>query len=240
VIVVSFALPEESKGLVKLVAAAERSGNAALPTIRGKLCGRDVAIVHAGMGMKSAAAQATAFLEKNPAPSCWIAAGFGGALSLDLKIGDIVTVQNFSDASLLHAIAGIPTPSHPGNLITTKQVIQTAEEKRDLARHTGAIAVDMESAAIHRLCTERGIPVLAIRAISDTASQDLPVPIEAWFNPRTQRPRPAKLVFYLATHPLRIAPFARFVAGVGRAGKSLTKFLLAAIQALPKEQSPNT
>jgi len=232
VIALSFALPEESKGIARLVANASRSGPAALPLITGTLAGREVVILHSGMGMNSASERVTHFLGTH-SPSLWIAAGFAGALSQDLRVADIVTVRNFSDATVFAEIASLP--AHAGALITTKQVVETAEQKKDLARHTGAIAVDMETAAIHRLCAAREIPVLAIRSISDTAGQDLPVPARVWFDAVRQRPRPLPLLLYLALHPRRILPFARFVRGIGRARASLTTFLLAALQALPEK-----
>ena len=231
-IALSFALPEESKGIARLVANASRSGPAALPLITGTLAGREVVILHSGMGMNSASERVTHFLGTH-SPSLWIAAGFAGALSQDLRVADIVTVRNFSDATVFAEIASLP--ARAGTLITTKQVVETAEQKKDLARHTGAIAVDMETAAIHRLCAAREIPVLAIRSISDTAGQDLPVPARVWFDAVRQRPRPLPLLLYLALHPRRILPFARFVRGIGRARASLTTFLLAALQALPEK-----
>jgi adenosylhomocysteine nucleosidase len=230
VIALSFALPEESKGIVRLVGSAERSGSAALPVIAGTLAGRHVMIVHSGMGMGSAAARIGSFLEAHT-PSLWIASGFGGALSPDLRIGDIVAVSNFSDPALFADI--ISLPARAGTLITTREVVETAVQKADLARHTGAIAVDMETAAIHRSCSARGIPMLAIRAISDTARQDVPIPASVWFDTVSQRPRPLPLMFHLATHPGRILPFVDFVRGIGLARTSLTSFLIAALDALP-------
>jgi adenosylhomocysteine nucleosidase len=232
VIALSFALPEESKGIVRLVGSASRAGSSALPVISGTLAGREIVIVHSGMGMDSASARIGTFLDSHT-PSLWIAAGFAGGLSPDLRVGDILTVRNFSDPDRFSDIASLP--AHTGTLITTKSVVQTAEQKRDLARHTGAVAVDMETAAIHRLCAARGIPMLSIRAISDAVSQDLPVPAAVWFDPARQRPRPLPLLLHLASHPARILPFARFVRGVNSARSSLTTFLLAALAALPEK-----
>jgi len=229
VIAISFALPEESKDLVRRLSEARRWGGA---VVTGRLGKKQVIVVHSGMGMASATERVGAFLEKN-APSIWIAAGFGGGLSPDLAVGEIVVVENFSAPSLMEAVGGLP--ARRGTLITTRQVVETAEQKKDLARHTGAIVVDMETAAIQRLCGPRGILMLSIRAISDTAGQDLPVPAEVWFNMKTQRPRPGRLVSYLAAHPGRIAPFARFVRGINVARASLTSFLLAALAALPEK-----
>jgi adenosylhomocysteine nucleosidase len=229
-IAVSFALPEESRDLVRGLSGAKRSGPAALPIIAGTLGGREVVIVHSGMGKASASARIGDFL-KGHAPSHWIATGFGGGLDPELRLGDIVAVRNFSDPALLAAIASLP--ARPGSLITTRKVVETAVQKRDLARHTGAIVVDMETAAISPLCGARGIPMLAVRAISDTATQDLPVPAEVWFDTATQRPRPLPLVLFLMRHPGRIIPFIRFVRGINMARGRLTAFLLAALRELP-------
>jgi len=232
VIALSFALPEESKGVVQRLAGAKRSGPAALPVIAGRLGGREVVIVHSGMGMASATARIESFLE-GQRPSAWIAAGFGGALEAKLGIGDIVVAENFSDPALLAAISGLP--AHRGSLVTVKNVMETVEQKKDLGRHTGALAVDMETAAIHRLCAARGIPVLAIRAISDTAGEDLPVPATVWFDAGRQRPRPGALVWHLLTHPRWISRFVHFVRGINRARASLTDFLMATLCVLPEK-----
>jgi adenosylhomocysteine nucleosidase len=230
-IAVSFALPEESKGVVRALKGARRSGPAALPIVAGRLDGREVVIVHTGMGMASATARVGCFLEAH-GPTHWIASGFGGGLSPELGIGDIIAVQNFSDGELFRAVAALP--ARAGTLITTKDVVETAEKKKDLARHTGAIVVDMETAAISRLCEARGIPMLAIRAISDRADQDLPIPAAVWFDMRKQKPRVISLVLHLALHPGRAVAFAGFVRGINRARGRLTPFLIEAIAALPE------
>jgi adenosylhomocysteine nucleosidase len=232
VIALCFALPEESKGIVRRLSDAKRSGPAALPVIAGTLKGRSVVVVHSGMGMASATERLGSFLA-DYGPSMLIASGFGGALAGDLKVGEIVVARNFSDGALLEAIDCLP--AHKGVLITTKEVIETAQKKRDLARHTGALAVDMETAAIRRVCEAHGIPMLAVRAVSDSAIQDLPVPSAVWFDTARQRPRPLRLLLYLAAHPRQIGPFAHFVGGIHRAGGRLTDFLLAALERFPEK-----
>lgn len=63
---------------------------------------------------------------------------------------------------------------HTGPLVESNAVVRTAAEKRALATRTGAIATDMESAAQARSAREHGLPLVAIRAIADTASTDVP------------------------------------------------------------------
>ena len=85
-------------------------------------------------------------------PRLVIAAGFCGALIPTLKIGDIVRSPR---------------------IVTVDRLIGEAAEKKRLAETHLADAVDMESAAIEEVCTERGVPFLAIRAVSDMADASL-------------------------------------------------------------------
>jgi adenosylhomocysteine nucleosidase len=81
-----------------------------------------------------------------------VSTGFCGALDPALRVGDIVRE--------LHSI---------------DRVAVTAGEKRVLRESTGAAAVDMESAALARKAGEWGVPFYAIRAVSDTALEDMPL-----------------------------------------------------------------
>ena len=46
-------------------------------------------------------------------------------------------------------------------------------EKAELAAESGAVAVDMESAAVGRVARERGLPFLCVKAILDTPDRPL-------------------------------------------------------------------
>src|SRR5262249_16940630 len=61
-----------------------------------------------------------------------------------------------------------------GTLLTVDQVVLKAAEKADLLAAYHADLVDMESAAVAGVCSERLIRFLAIRVISDDAKVDLP------------------------------------------------------------------
>jgi adenosylhomocysteine nucleosidase len=56
-------------------------------------------------------------------------------------------------------------------------------EKTELRRTTGVDAVEMESEVIHTICRERGIPCATVRAISDSANDDLPLDFNQVSNP---------------------------------------------------------
>jgi adenosylhomocysteine nucleosidase len=59
-------------------------------------------------------------------------------------------------------------------LVESDAIIKTSAEKRMLAKRTQAAATDMESAAQARLARERGLPFVAIRAVIDTVSTEIP------------------------------------------------------------------
>jgi adenosylhomocysteine nucleosidase len=106
-------------------------------------------------------------LEKRMEVSGMISTGFCGALDPALQVGDIV-------------VCGQPpaAPSSPftsGEVVSADRVAVTALEKGALRARTGAIAVDMEAASVARKATQWGVPFYCIRAVSDTAFEDLPL-----------------------------------------------------------------
>jgi adenosylhomocysteine nucleosidase len=59
-----------------------------------------------------------------------------------------------------------------GTVVTGNQAIFSTARKRWLRQTFGALAVDMESAAVAQVAVAYGVPWLAVRAISDTASEE--------------------------------------------------------------------
>ena len=66
-----------------------------------------------------------------------------------------------------------------GRLLTAGQPLARPDAKADAWRHTGAVAVDMESAAIAQVAGQAGLPFIALRVIVDTATDELPAAVIA-------------------------------------------------------------
>jgi uridine phosphorylase len=119
-------------------------------------------------------------------PSLVISAGTCGALSTSAA-GTLVipreilawdrsslTVDGDAHARAVAAAlaAGYPATTEP--LYTSRDVVDDPAGKTALRGETGAAAVDLESAAIVVAARDRGLPALAVRAVSDMAGQWLP------------------------------------------------------------------
>ncbi|NLE77560.1 MAG: 5'-methylthioadenosine/S-adenosylhomocysteine nucleosidase [Chloroflexi bacterium] len=61
---------------------------------------------------------------------------------------------------------------HWGRVVTGDQVILSAERKRFLRERFGALAVEMESAAVAQVARSWDVPWLVVRAVSDGADQE--------------------------------------------------------------------
>src|SRR5476649_302790 len=158
-IVITFAMQDESKDFVPLLENATTRGDRAdLPIVDGTFDGKRLTVVHVGVGPQSAAARlrASGALTGVEKPRLLICPGYGGGLTPSLQHADLLLVENYSDPSLLAA-----ERVHRGNLTSEMAVIDSAADKTALSQRTGAMAVDMETATIAQACAEAGVPMLA-------------------------------------------------------------------------------
>lgn len=165
----------------------------------------EVLIVHTGIGPASAGRVIQSLLAVER-PRLLICAGFGGGLDPALKVGDTL-VADFSSGVILSSADPLETPA----------------QKADVFRKSGARIVDMETGIVAFACAEAGVPLIAVRAVSDSAADSLPVPFRVWFDADRQRARPLALVGYLLRNPSRAAPFTRFVLRLPRVAAALAR-----------------
>jgi adenosylhomocysteine nucleosidase len=174
---ICFALKEEAAPFRKIAAAKS-----------------DVSILLTGIGRGNAEKSLREFLATH-SPKLVLTCGFAGGLNPDLKLGDVVFEIFFPSSSRRESAQTESReksePTHvgcyelkekllivgvkPAKIFCANRIATTVAEKKKLRDETGADAVEMESAAIHAVCRERGIPCATIRVISDTAGEDLPL-----------------------------------------------------------------
>ena len=117
-------------------------------------------------------------------PNFVLTCGFAGGLNPDLKLGDVVFESGKRKAESRNLDERLlAAGAKPAKIFCADRIATTVAEKKKLRDETGADAVEMESAAIHAICAERGIPCVTVRVISDTANEDLPLDFNALAKP---------------------------------------------------------
>lgn len=148
-----------------------------------------LALVETGEGAENARRAVKSWLDSET-PRAVIAIGFAGALSDCLRVGDVLVacesrISGGESVAAAQAMLEAARRSHGEGLVvsfgvtvTVNEVVCKAEGKRRLAMTLGpdeVACVDMESSAVARVCSERGIPFVVARCITDLFAEDLPV-----------------------------------------------------------------
>ena len=226
---ITFALPSESSGLVRRLQAVQRHDN----LLSGKIENREVTILHTGVGAKNCNERLEILLHTTR-PGLVISSGFAGAVSEELGVGDLVLAQNFSDPGLLANAERILRDREPRlvKLFTSTSIIDSIDERNEIARVAGAEAVDMETGAIVAVCNAHGVPLLSLRAISDTARQSFPMPPSVLFDIERQQTSFGRLVAYLFRRPNSIWRLLGFTRQIAHARARLTDAIVALVREL--------
>lgn len=190
--------------------------------LRRRIAGRaDVAIQLIGIGALRAERAAREALVGPTKPEVVFTCGFAGGLHPDLPAGAVLFYSE--DKRLTSALSR--AGARPAVFLQTPRVVVTAEEKRSLRATTGADAVEMESATIQQVCRECGVPCATVRAVSDTAAQDMPLDFNALANP-DQSLNLLKLLFAVARSPGRIPALLRLQARCKQAAGALAEVMI--------------
>ena len=231
-IAVTFALPAESLEFLRSLGSKSRGIRNGVPTIRGEIDGRTIEVLHTGVGEKVCRQRIEKFL-KDRQFDYLISAGFAGALTDDLQVGDVLLAKNFLTVDLGERWSSLSTlPIHLADMLTVPALIDSGEERMKLARASGAGAVDMETEFIARACIAEGIPLLSLRVISDTSRELFPAPANVLFDIERQQTRMLKLAGHLLAHPGHVPRLVQFARRIARVRKILAKALVEIIRAL--------
>lgn len=132
--------------------------------------------VETGGGTPAGATEAAARLIQQDV-SALLSIGLAGGLDPTLRAGDLVIpawvlegAERWATDARLAAVFGMTG----GALYGGGGIVTTAPAKRRLHLDSGAVAVDLESAAVARIAAARGVPFAVLRAICDPADRDLP------------------------------------------------------------------
>ncbi|MBM3890222.1 MAG: hypothetical protein FJ388_14000 [Verrucomicrobia bacterium] len=208
----------------------------------GTLNGVRVAAFRTGVGRLRAREIIRVFFEHFE-PGCFISAGFGGALTPDLRVGDIVLATNICELQSGRCDWAGLVPSlnsevefRKGRLITADEMIVYGRDKARIGHDHQAIVVDMETSAVAEFCRRHGVPMIGVRAISDRADEDLPPEINTFFD--NGQVRPAYVARAILAHPPTVVGLFRLAKNVWRAGDDLAAFVEKLVRVIPVETKP--
>jgi hypothetical protein len=184
-------------------------------------------VMETGIGMVRAAA-AIRWLLDNYQPRLIIACGFAGALSPELRVGDVLLASGVVEPGVGDVHWGTAMPTELGDLpvgrlVTAKRLVATTADKGSMYSQTQAIMVDMESAAIAEACQKRGVQCAIIRSISDTADTALSPQLVALLS--GGRIAPWRIVAALARSPGMIVELWRLARDTRIAARALAAAL---------------
>lgn len=155
-----------------------------------------------GVGLERASAVCREAMVSQPVELA-VSSGFACALASsqigELLIGtDVIRYRNGAcsrdaveavpcspefSAAAIKAACGINVAARAGRFVTVPLVLWRAREKGEVAAATGAVGLDMESAAVGAAARERQIPFVIIRAVSDLVDEDLPLDFNLFLKP---------------------------------------------------------
>jgi adenosylhomocysteine nucleosidase len=149
-----------------------------------------------------------------------IVVGIAGAIENQTPIGTLVLPEL--------VISGVDGPGHQpaplgigdmhGTLCTTDQLLLDSVLHADL-RARGVVALDMETAAVAKVCAERGVPWSVVRAISDRAGDgSVDVEIIGLTHPGGG-PNVSAVARYLIKRPCALPRLIRLANGANLAAK---------------------
>jgi len=167
-----------------------------------------------------------------------IASGLAGALRPGLACGEIVVARHLSrlrgtetrdcDHRLV-SLAVEKGATAVETLLGSESVLTTSSAKREAAKQGDV--VDMESFAILAKASESWIPSVAIRSISDTSEEDLPIDFNRTIGLRGGIKLGAVLS-QVARHPAQLSKLVSFGRRSQEAAHKLASYLDSYIQAL--------
>jgi nucleoside phosphorylase len=229
-IAVTFALPAESSEFLRRLGNKSRANRNGIRIVRGTIGHRSVEVIHTGVGENTCKERIQKFLD-NQRFDFLISAGFAGSLNHELHVNDLLVAKNFSTVDLKHAsLSNVSV--YAANMVTVPALIDSSEERERLARESQASAVDMETEFIARTCAVHGIPLLALRVITDTPTQPFPAPPSVLFDIQRQRTHVVLLAKFFLAHPRRMPGLVQFAKRIARARKTLSNALVRIVHDL--------
>ncbi|WP_298271970.1 phosphorylase [Geobacter sp.] len=236
------AMPDEVRPLLRRVKPVEKCRREHFTLYRFLLGGAGINLVESGMGPNRAARAADALAET--APAAIVSFGFGGAVLPGLEVGDLVVGVGCWLASGSHLVPrgaidrdlardildGLGGPFRRvafGQIITSREILAKKALAPLLPREFDTPVLDMETAAVAEIAERRAIPLVALRAVSDDAREELSFTLDE-FTDRDMNIRGTKVLATILRKPWIVPQLIRLARNTHTAGATLADAVIAA------------
>jgi adenosylhomocysteine nucleosidase len=204
---------------------------------RAQIGTAEVGVILTGAGPKQAHLEAAKILGSDPdSINLCVSSGLAGALKPDYQVGQVLAARSvrteaeLTDPSSNPQVSTAPLLSFAaecgatvvGQFYSAERVVGRSEEKRHLGEHSDA--VEMESFEVLLESAAFGIPAIAIRAVSDSVDDDLPLDMNRIFTDEGQVSIP-RVLGQVALHPTSVPDLVRLGQNSKAAAEALARFL---------------
>ncbi len=132
-------------------------------------------------------------------------------------------------------MTGQLSPVRRGSFVSVDQIVVRAKDKQQYARLTGAVGLDMESAALAMVSEQAQVPFLILRTVSDLLHEDLPLDFNLFLRPAGW----AKGIGSVLMAPWTLCGLDRLRRQSRRAAAQLTRVFRAYVDAITAETHPH-
>ncbi|MRR05937.1 MAG: phosphorylase [Deltaproteobacteria bacterium] len=231
------AMPEELRPILRRFATHRKEQTGQFPVYLLRLNGRSLTIIQSGMGIQKAAA-ATEELIGYANPHLLISAGFAGGVRKGLAVGDVVlagqalalsegVISNAGTLGNEHLLAALadhfsdqPFRIAGGTIVTTRSIVRKGTADQQIAKEIVNPVLDMETSSVAEVAARNGIPLVALRAISDAAEEELLFSLDE-ITDREQNIRISKVLITIAKNPRILPQMLRLAKNSKLAGNNL-------------------
>jgi adenosylhomocysteine nucleosidase len=238
------ALKQETRPFLRRVGVSRKGSIEGFPCWRFSFRGYDCLLMLSGVGLMRAI-RATHALFSVTRPQLVVSFGIAGAPQNDLCVGDVIVaraVRSFGQGSpgrsqdllplsepareaAAQALRPLGARFLQGIALTTPGV-QPVDLTGLSLEH---LVLEMETAGVAQACSRQGVPVLALRGVSDSVDQPLPFDLEAYLD-GNQNLRVGRLLAGLVRDPTLFTRLNRLRRNAARAAENCALAMCAALE----------
>ncbi len=221
-ILIFYAFAREAAAFKRRLESRTALGIDGLRGFRGRLGSAEIVGIATGLGIRRAADTARRAMRSFASPNFDGEDAESARRTIAIPPADLARFQAALETRRLAFTTG--------TILTAARILKDGAAKRDARTRTGALAVDMESAAIAAEAHRCGLRFACVRAVLDTVDEEI---VGAELAGPDGEVRPLAAASFVLRNPAAVVGLARMMRSLNRA----TAALAAALEALSRPET---